>query len=138
MSKLILYRGLPGSGKSTAARKASVDYVFEADDYFNMWPYVGAGNGSVGVSYWFSGEHLRDAHKWCLWRTTEALRWGYTVAVANTFTRLSEMQPYLDLGYDTTVYRMTKNYGSVHGVPKDTIDKMIWRFQDYEGEILLN
>ena len=67
----------------------------------------------------------------------EALSRGYSVAVANTFTRISEMQPYFDLGYPTTVYRMTKQYGSVHEVPKDTIERMVWRFQGYEGEILL-
>lgn len=125
---LTLYRGLPGSGKTTAASlNVMADYRFEADDYFSP----------VEGGYWFDATRLHEAHKWCLWRTTEALRRGFRVTVANTFTRISEMQPYLDLGYPTTVIRCTGRYGSVHNVSEDTIDSMKWRFQDYEGEILV-
>lgn len=129
---LILIRGLPGSGKSTYAKKL-VDMLeadlfqktnvkhFEADDFWEDRE--------------FNPRFLGLAHKKCQENTWDALCQGYDVVVANTFTRLWEMQPYLDMTEDIKVYRMTGDYGSIHNVPKDTIEKMKKRFEDFDGEI---
>lgn len=134
--KLYLYRGIPGSGKSTAANKnPNVDFVFEADDYFWL-------DGVNGVFiYEFDRFHIAAAHKYCLWKTIVALNRGYSVAVANTFTEHWEMQAYLDFaknnGIEVVVYRMTNQFENIHKVPQDKIEQMKARFQDFEGEILL-
>lgn len=125
---LVLIRGLPGSGKSTLAHWiASLDattetLVIEADDYFN-----------VDGEYKFDAAKLGDAHARCRRRTQEALTLGYRVCVANTFTRRSEIKPYYEiadaLNKTLTEIICTGNYGSVHGVPLDVIQKMGARFE---------
>jgi predicted kinase len=77
---LYLYRGIPGSGKSTAAQKNhDIDFVFEADDYFWL--------DGVTFIYNYDTNLISDAHRHCLWKTKVALQKGYSVAVANTFTQ---------------------------------------------------
>lgn len=131
MNKLILVRGLPGSGKSTFAAKMGIPH-FEADMYFYK---IGNGN------YRFDPKHLADAHDWCYDLTQHHLKTS-DVVVSNTFTRQRELNHYLELkAYgecsEVIVYRCTGNYGSVHGVPEETLQKMKARFVDYDGEILV-
>jgi predicted kinase len=133
---LYLYRGIPGSGKSTAAQKNhDVDFIFEADDYF----WLDGINGTFIYNY--DTDLISDAHRHCLWKTMVALQKGYSVAVANTFTQLWEMKSYINFAKENdilvVVYRMTKEYQNVHGVPDDKIRQMKARFQDYDGEILI-
>lgn len=140
---LILIRGLPGSGKSTFAKKLISDSTipksfvhFEADQYF-----VDAnGNYSFdpSVEWW----KLPKAHKSCEEKTFSGLVNGKNVIVSNTFVRMKEMKPYIEYAEDNNhpvfVLRMTKEYGSIHGVPDFTIEKMKRRFADYPGEIFIN
>lgn len=124
MSKLTIIRGLPGSGKSTLA-KTYPCLVVEADMFFQR-------NGQ----YVFNANHIRDAHSHCQSVVRMGLAWGADVVVANTFTTLKEMRPYLDMTWDSLeVIKCVGEYGSVHNVPEDTIKKMKQRWQDYEGEI---
>lgn len=147
-AKLYLIRGIPGSGKSTYAnqlenniRKArrqmnSNDIVsdniihLEADMY-----HVYNGN------YQWNPEKVRHAHDWCFNTTRIFLEQGFHVIVANTFTRYSEMQNYLkharkyNIPYD--VYRATGKWKNVHNVPDETVERMIDRFEDFEGEFLV-
>ena len=57
------------------------------------------------------------------------------IAVANTFTRIKEMQPYIDLakryGYRVHVITVEKNHDgdNEHEVPDDAINKMATRWQ---------
>ena len=119
---LILIRGLPGSGKSTLARSIAFNREhYEADDYWK--------------DRRFDPKFLHLAHKECQEKTRKALREGKDVIVANTFTRLWEMQPYLEMTEDVVVYRATGKFESIHCVPQKTIDKMKRRFEDYDGEI---
>lgn len=122
---LILIRGIPGSGKSTYAKKlletTPKSVHFEADDFW--------------IRHEFDPKYLHLAHKQCQENAKEALEGGYTVIVANTFTRLWEMEPYLSMSDNISVFRMTGEYGSVNNVPQKTIDKMKKRFEDYIGEI---
>lgn len=141
MASLTIFRGLPGSGKSTAARNClNVDFVFEADDYFKMWPWR---NIDVEGSdyYWFDHNELALAHNWCFFRTQKALSLGYNVAVSNTFVKVWEMEKYIHLceraNYELKVYTCTNEYKSVHNVPEATIENMKRRWEPYEGEIFL-
>jgi predicted kinase len=128
MNELILIRGLPGTGKSTYAKEFNGQHI-EADMYF-----------MDGSEYKFDSSKLSLAHKWCLDTTERGLKEGHTAIVSNTFTKIWEMKPYLDLAeylnIPVTVYRMTKGYGSIHNVPQSSIDKMSNRFEYYQGEIL--
>jgi hypothetical protein len=39
--------------------------------------------------------------------------------------------------YHVRVVRMSGNYGSIHGVPDETIEAMRESFEDWEGEELM-
>lgn len=125
MKELILFRGLPGSGKTTLA-KILVDVVFSADDYFT---------DSDG-NYLFNQYHIREAHALCQYNVEQAME-GLSrskIGVANTFTQDWEMNPYFSLaakyGYRIHSIIVENRHGSsdVHGVPTETKDKMRQRF----------
>ena len=124
-AELILVRGLPGSGKSVMARKladAGFEH-FEADQYFI---------GKDG-QYKFDGAQIKAAHDWCFDRARATLAAGLPVVVSNTFSRLWELQPYIDLaeGLGAPLYIMEARgqFNSVHDVPKHVVDGMRERWQ---------
>jgi len=118
MKKLIIIRGLPGSGKSTFAKQIA-DMVCEADDYFLK----------DGI-YQFDREHLKEAHQQCQLRVTQAMQAGVEViAVSNTAVRRWEMEIYKGLavafGYQTFEVTMSGPlYPNLHGVPEEVITRM--------------
>jgi len=122
---LYIVRGLPGSGKSTYAKSLGIDH-FEADMYF-MYP---------DGEYVFDASRIKRAHEWCLMSATESLQDAMDVVVANTFTTLKEIRPYVEMaervGADVEIITCTGNYGSVHGVPEETLEKMRQRFASFE------
>jgi hypothetical protein len=128
MSKLVLVRGLPGSGKSTFARELSAaGYVhLETDMYFIE-------NGH----YRFNPAFLSMAHKWCQSMCKGDLLSGLDVVVSNTFTQLWEMEPYFKMGAHTvTIVECTGHYGNVHGVPADKVKAMADRWEKVTPEWL--
>ena len=132
---LILVRGVPGSGKTTYAEKCINgnyyhNYWCEADHYFVR---------ADGV-YDFNPKLLKNAHERCYNDAVWALK-NYpedNVVVANTFTRIWEMQKYIDLAKANNipfkVVRCTGTFQNVHGVPDAKVKEMLARFEDYEGE----
>lgn len=152
---LYIIRGIPGSGKSTLARQiiamgrnAPLTYAYcEADMFFIQ---------SDGT-YKFDSSKIRAAHNKCFNDILNAMKADTDVCiVANTFTTLKEMQPYIDLAkkysYDFNIIRVvSKNYDNlaldkvkrfagylnVHSVPKETLMKIADRFTDYDGEIII-
>lgn len=129
---LILIRGLPGSGKSTLAKKIKSNKTIhlESDMFFV----------NDHGEYIFDPSRLHSAHDWCKTCAEDYLSSGHSVIVSNTFTTIREMKPYLDLSSSLDipvfVFRLTKDYGSIHSVPKESIDRMRNRFESFENEII--
>lgn len=127
MSRLILIRGIPGSGKSTMAQKLlndnQVDIHFEADMYHIV----------DGVYKWHKDE-VPDAHRWCQENTIIALSRGKRVVVSNTFIRVWELKPYFQIAakYDIipSIFKCVGEYQNIHNVPEETVSKMRNNFQE--------
>lgn len=117
---LVLIRGLPGSGKSTFARSlVRLGWAhYEADMYFMR-------HGE----YLYNPKYVHTAHRWCLEHVAAALPFYENVAVSNTFLRKRELAPYFCLAHrmlkeEPIVITMPNNYGSVHSIPEEKLDRM--------------
>jgi predicted kinase len=128
MKKIILLRGLPGSGKSSLAKLMSnaLTGFVESDMYFIQ-------NGE----YKFDASKLRQAHAWCQnqvekWMGPHGLD---DIIISNTFTQEWEMQPYFELaekyGYVIFSLVVENRHGgkNVHNVPEDKLEQMKNRFE---------
>ena len=140
MPTLFLIRGVPGSGKTFLANRM-INYFegvigwgikemlhYEAD-------HIMEASGHYEYDW-----HLLDAgHAYCFGNAIFELSRGNHVIVSNTFTRLFEMQKYIDtaqhIGADVVVIKCDGGFNSVHNVPHDTMYKMRRRWEDYPGEI---
>ncbi|KAI7801110.1 NEDD4-binding protein 2-like 2 [Triplophysa rosa] len=133
---LILLRGLPGSGKSTLARDLMSGgpngTILSTDDYFFQ-----------DNTYVFDSTLLADAHDWNQKRAEHAMSEGRSpVIIDNTNIKAWEMKPYVKMalknGYKVDVREPETNWKydpiqlekrNTHGVPRETIEKMLDRFE---------
>ena len=125
MKILYIIRGVSGSGKTTLAHKLT-DEVHSADDWFV--------NPEVPGEYNFNPNELRSAHSNCLEMVCDAMRRGIeAVAVANTFSQAWEAQQYFtaarEYGYSPFVVECQNSFDNVHGVPEQTIQNMLDRWE---------
>jgi predicted kinase len=126
MRDLFLFRGGPGSGKSTVASLLVGEYITAADDF----QIDELGN------YLFKAERIGECHGLCQMTARRWMRAGISkIGVHNTFTQEWEMQPYLDMaekyGYRVHTLIVENRHGSsdIHGVPQATKDAMKDRFE---------
>jgi predicted kinase len=121
-AKLVLIRGLPGSGKTTMARTMTDYKHLETDMYFE------SANGYV-----FDSSQLQVAHNWCLSTVRKNLETGHKVVVANTFVMKWEMKPYIEmaeaLGIRYRVITATGNWKSLHSISLGTFKRMQDRWE---------
>lgn len=131
---LLIVRGLSGSGKSTFANgmieRDAYDVMFEADDFFT----------DASGNYQYDASKIKDAHKQCFANVEKALKEGKRVIVSNTFTRLWEMEPYVNLAKQidvpVSITTCTSNFRNVHNVSDDKIQRMKDQFE-YDIDSLL-
>lgn len=139
--RIIILRGIPGSGKSSYAKRliSKLNGIFglrvsvcSADDYF----IDDSGN------YVFDREKLGHAHGYCKREVESGCRSGADyIVVDNTNTRYREMRPYHNIAekYDyEVIVRVIGNFDSesiktyaarnVHNVPISVIENMAKRF----------
>ena len=126
-SNLIILRGISGSGKSSMAefiKQGRLIDHFEADMFF-----------SLGGPYEFDVTKLAQSHRWCETSVETSMKYGKDVIVSNTFTRESEMKPYLDMAvkydYRVTVMVVEKRHtnSDIHSVPDTTKEKQANRLR---------
>lgn len=123
MKTLYIVRGLPGSGKSSLAKKVT-ELVYSADDFFT----------NKKGEYNFNAKLLGKAHEWCWGKVRDAMFIGVeAVAVANTFTQAWEAEKYYKIaeeyGYSVFVIECQNDFGNVHNVPQESIDAMKKRWE---------
>lgn len=129
MKKLILIRGIPGSGKTTFAKKLmqSDSFMphlqhFEADMWFDRY------NGGK-----FDPKKLKKAHEWCQKQTKDHLNMGFNVIVSNTFIKRWEVEKYHEIAEECGCFveemTMTGEYQNVHGVPDSKVQSMKENFE---------
>jgi predicted kinase len=135
MKTLYIVRGIPGSGKSTFAKRL-VEHDFlvcEADKFF-----IDKETGE----YNFDFSKIKDAHKFCQETVETYMKDSLTndqfyreIAVSNTFTQEWEMEPYIKLaekyGYMVFTVIVENRHGgkNIHGVPEDKLQIMKERFE---------
>lgn len=147
MKKLIIMRGIPGSGKSYIAKQlVPADKIYSTDDFW-------------GPNYNFDITKLFQAHMWNQRRVETAMNSGYElIAVDNTNVTWKEIKPYYELakkyGYEVEYKEPTSPWWNetvnairsndliklnecvdilftknTHNVPRTTIEKMVNRWQ---------
>lgn len=130
---LTIVRGVPGSGKSTRARKICESMRDAVHLETDMYMIEDDGE------YRWSQDKIGAGHQWCQDETLRNLLEGRNVVVSNTFTRYSEVRPYIDmaLDHDFSMRAVIVNEEqdpkvlferNLHAVPFDTIVRMQDRF----------
>ena len=134
IGRVIVMRGISGSGKSFYTRKHHPEAVVcSADDYFTE--VLGEGK-----EYRFDPAKLPDAHSWCMQKFLRACTQDQApvVVVDNTNTKIWELSGYVQvagaLGYDVSIVRMdtpvdVASGRNTHGVPAKAVQGMADRFE---------
>lgn len=123
--KVVILRGLPGSGKSTWASKQPGAVICSADDYFIM----------PDGQYLFNRGLIGKAHEDCHRKFTLAIgQRRPLIIVDNTNVTTREYRRYAlaagSLGYDIEIRVFTGEFGNIHDVHAETIKRMddLWQF----------
>jgi len=155
---LIVMRGLPGSGKSTKAKKLQAELggeIFSTDDYPGLYEYTDDGVIFNGGDKTESGLPLIVvAHQWNQERAIAAMNQGVSpIIVDNTNVQRWEAKPYVQAatenGYNIAVEEADSDWKfdvqelsgrNTHGVPVAGIQGMLdrWEKEGWDEEGILS
>lgn len=131
MKQLYIFRGLPGSGKSTHAHRVA-SLVVEPD----MFRY------NASMQYKFNADKNSEVFD----KATDLLVYAMrhlrmpAIALTATFTKVERLRRFIKLGkkygYSVIVVECYGDYGNIHNVPEDVIDRMRKEFEPITDEIL--
>lgn len=134
MAKLIIVRGLPGSGKSTIAQViVKAGYTFVEADMFHTSNNSG--------EYNFKLHNRPAAREWTDETVANLLRSGQNVVLCGVFATndlLMKFKSYCDYaGHGFTVIHMEADHGNVHEVPEFVLEDMAltWEALDLHEDV---
>lgn len=137
MPTLVMFIGVPGSGKSTAAQKFKSENPEFADA--NIWEADMFFIDKDGIYNW-NPTYLGMAHSWCKAQVRSDMIYDKNVIVSNTNLTPKERKPYFDLAkeynYDVKVIYCDGGYKNIHNVPDETIEKMKQRYIPFSSNEL--
>jgi predicted kinase len=124
-ANLVIIRGLPGSGKSTAAQKfIKAGYTFLEADMYHINKVTGA--------YEFDIVNKTAAWEWVQETMANLLMHGQDVVLAGVFPTNKTLQKLKDackyLGVTFTVLTAESDHGNIHDVPEEVLAGMraVW------------
>ena len=131
MAVLHLFRGIPGSGKTTAAMRLFPQVVrFENDMFCER-----------DGKYQWSKERVKESIDWCISSVKNALDNGMDVCVCNTFTKKRYIAAYekiaLERGAKFEVYRCNGGFNNTHRLSLGMVESFKKAMEDWPGEILV-
>lgn len=131
-AKLVIIRGLPGSGKSTIAQEIRKDYPGYFIHYEND---QGLYNDSC--RYEWSKSRYKVAAKKCFDNTVMALNSNVNVIVANCFLTNKSIERYAKLVSIENLFiiEATNNFDSIHGVPEKLKNDMRNKFEELSPQL---
>ena len=136
MKKLILVRGLPGSGKTTYATKLCDDLVVEGKQakWLETTMYFETFHVSLTKS-----EQTRLADQWIKAQADKALDGDYTVVVSNVAPTKQIVDQWKAMaekrGAEFEVVRLDTHWQDK--CPPFVLDDMKKKFEDYPGETVI-
>lgn len=124
---LVIVRGLPGSGKSSLAKKFPDFLNYELDHLFC----------DTNGKYRFDMQLFDEAQRFVLQMTDFALARGESVVVSDVFPRLIDLEPFINLSVahngNFKVIDCRDSFGNCHRVPVSVINRMREQFEPWMG-----
>jgi hypothetical protein len=124
--QLKLYRGLPGSGKTTRSKEENLDFLhYESDHLFC----------DTSGKYRFDMQIYKDAKDFIYKIVDIALSRGESVALSGVFPLKKSTEEYELLAEfhnaEFNIITCIENFGSIHNVPLFVINKMTADFETF-------
>jgi len=131
MAKLTIYRGLPGSGKTTRARETD-SFILSPSDMYSM---------ENGEYKWTAAKHIRG-HNWAMDIFNKCLTYRIDIVIAEVLPRISDVMEFVvpakqnDYNIEVIDCEITREESvkrNVHEVDPDNIDEMMKSWEPWSN-----